>query len=88
MRIQLTSHDHHLVDNATQKIVEYISERHNRNPIAFPLPNESTEDEEGFVDSTHYRVIDVWSASSELIRHLTQLQLPEGVDVSIKQSRD
>jgi len=86
MRIELFSTDHHLADRATRKIVESISERHARTPIAIPLPAESTEDEDGFIESRHRRAIKVWSANSDLIQHLTQVQLPEGIDVQIREA--
>lgn len=86
MRIEISSTDHHLADRATRKIIESISEQHARVPVAIPLPADSTEDEDGFVESEHRRAINVWGATSDLIQHLTQVQLPEGIDVQIRQA--
>jgi len=85
MRIELTSSDHHLVDKATQTIVTAIS-KDGRKPIAKPLPADRTEQDDGFVDSRHRRVVDIWSASTELVKKLTHIQLPEGISVTVKEA--
>jgi len=85
MRIELTSTDHHLVDKATQTIVRAVS-KDGRKPIAKPMPADRSEREDGFVDSRQRRVIDIWSASTELVQKLTHIQLPEGISVTIKKA--
>lgn len=89
LQIRLLSDDHQIVDSTAGQIVRFISEHHYRDPIAYPLPVQSTEKEEegdAFTRNVHYRVIDVWKAGPDLIAELTQLQLSEAVEISIRQS--
>jgi ribosomal protein S10 len=86
LRIKLSSTDHQVIDRATSRLVNTVSERHHRPPLAFPLPAVSESTEEEFTNVKHQRVIDVWSADSALIVRLDQMQLSDRVTVSFKQS--
>jgi ribosomal protein S10 len=85
MRIELTSSDHHLIDKATQTIVRRVS-KNGRKPVAMPMPVTSDTHDDGFVESEHRRVIDIWSASPELVQTLTHIQLPEGIQVTVTEA--
>lgn len=86
LRIELASHDPEIVDGATRKLVRFIGDRHPHTPLAIPLPARTEQFGEDVSQRIHPRVVDVRSADTELIGQLRQLQLPEGVEVSIKQS--
>lgn len=56
-----------------------------------PGSEEQAEDEgrsrgEQFTEHIHHRAIEMWEASPELIARLGQVQLPEAVDVTIRQA--
>lgn len=97
LQIRLSGHDHELVDSAVRQIVRFIAERHSRPPVPFPLPVEVEVESPGegddpsvngepFTQNVHRRAIDIWKAGPELVARLTQVQLPEAVDVSIRQA--
>lgn len=90
LRIKLVARDPRTVDNTAEMVVEFITERHHRQPIAFPLPvrpeEKSDEEATGSATSKHRRAIDVWAVTAELIEQLTQLGLPETVKISIQQA--
>ncbi len=86
LQIELTSHDPEIVDGTTGKIVRFIEDRHPHTPIAIPLPARSEKFGDEVSQRIHPRVIEVWAADTELIVQMRQLNLPDGVKVSIKQS--
>lgn len=96
IRIKIKAFDHKIIDQSTKTIVETI-ERSNASffgPI--PLPTEIkkyTVNRSTFVHKDardqyemriHKRIIDIMDPSAETIEHLTNLNLPAGVDVEIK----
>ena len=83
--IELASHDPEIVDGATRKVVRFISDRHPHTPIATPRPARTEQFGDEVSQRIHPRIVDVRGADTELIGRLRQLQLPEGVEVSIKQ---
>ncbi len=85
LRIELASHDPEIVDGATRKLVHFIGDRHPHTPMAIPLPGRTEQFDDDVSQRIHPRVVDVHAADAELIGQLRQLQLPEGVEVSIKQ---
>jgi ribosomal protein S10 len=85
IRIELASHDPQLVDGATSKIARFIDERHAHTPMPIPLPARTEQFGEEVSQRVHPRAVDVRAVNTELIVQLQQLQLPEGVEVSIKQ---
>ncbi len=96
VRIKLKSYDHNLVDYSTQKIVKTVKNTGAfiRGPIPLPTHkriftvNRSTfvnkESREQFELSTHKRIIDIFNASLKTIDSLGNIELPSGVEVSIK----
>lgn len=84
LRIELASHDQEMVDGATGKIVAFIANRHDHVPIAIPLPVTSEQFDGEISQRVHPRVINVRAADTELLAQLRQVQLPEGVEVTIK----
>jgi ribosomal protein S10 len=85
LRIELASHDPELVDGATGKIARFIGDRHPHTPIALPLPVREEQFGDEVAQRIHPRVVNVRGVDTDLIVQLRQLQLPEGVEVSIKQ---
>lgn len=83
--IELASHDPELVDGATSKIARFIADRHAHPPIPIPLPVRSEQFGDEVAQRLHPRVVDVRAANTELIAQLRQVQLPDGVEVSIRQ---
>ena len=101
LQIRLSGTDHQIVDGAVEQIIRFVSAHHHRTPVALPLPvgksemlaeEEPTEEEDEaddvpFTQHHHHRAIEVWEAGPNLVARLAQLQLPEAVEVSIRQSR-
>lgn len=85
LQIELASHDPEIVDGATRKIVRFIGDHHSHLPVAIPLPARPEQFEDGISQRIHPRMIDLQAADTELIVKLRQLNLPEGVEVEIKQ---
>ena len=96
IRIKLKSFDHMLVDKSAKKIVETVSATGARVNGPIPLPthkkiftvNRSTfvnkKSREQFQLSSFQRLIDIYSSTSKTVDALMKLELPSGVDVSIK----
>lgn len=83
--IELASHDPELVDGATSKIARFIADRHAHPPIPIPLPARTEQFGDEVAQRVHPRVVDVRAVNTELIAQLRQVQLPDGVEVTIKQ---
>jgi len=96
IRIRLKAFDHRLLDHSTQEIVETVKRTGARVLGPIPLPtrinrytvNRSTHTDkksrEQFEIRTHKRMIDIVDSTAKTMDALTQLELPAGVDVSIK----
>ena len=98
IRIKLKSYDHNLVDKSAEKIVKTVKSTGAvvSGPIPIPLPthkriftvNRSTfvnkKAREQFQLSSFQRLIDIYSSTAKTIDALMKLELPSGVDVSIK----
>ena len=96
LRIKLKAYDHKIIDNSVRQIIEIA----NRNGVEVigpvPLPtevlkytvNRSTfvhkNAREQFEMRVHKRIIDVLSPNEQIIEALRDLNLPSGVDISIK----
>ncbi|WP_103030284.1 uS10/mL48 family ribosomal protein [Salinibacter altiplanensis] len=101
LQIRLSSTDHQMVDRAVHQITQFVSEHHHRTPVAVPLParekapaGERQEgatskpgSEEPFIQHVHHRAIEMWQASPKLVAQLGQVQLPEAVDVTVRQAK-
>ena len=96
IRIKLKSYDHNLVDKSAEKIVKTVKSTGAMVSGPIPLPthkiiftvNRSTfvnkKAREQFQLSSYQRLIDIHSSTSKTIDALMKLELPSGVDVSIK----
>ena len=96
IRIKLKSYDHNLVDKSAEKIVKTVKSTGATVSGPIPLPthkriftvNRSTfvnkKAREQFQLSSYQRLIDIHSSTSKTIDALMKLELPSGVDVSIK----
>ena len=96
MRIILKGFDHRILDQSAEHIVE-SAERVGAS-VARPIPIPTTikrfcvirspmvdkKSREHFEMRTHKRLIDILNPSSKTIDALTRLNMPAGVDISIK----
>lgn len=96
LRIKLKAYDHKIIDNSVRQIIDIA----NRNGVEIigpvPLPteilkytvNRSTfvhkNAREQFEMRVHKRIIDILSPNEQIIEALRDLNLPSGVDISIK----
>jgi len=85
LQIELTSHDPEIVDGSARKLVRFIEDRHAHPPVAVPLPARTEQIDDGTSDRVHPRMIEVRAVDTGLIVDMRQLNLPEGVEVTIKQ---
>ena len=96
LRIKLKAYDHKIIDSSVKQIVD-IANRYGVEIVGpIPLPteilkytvNRSTfvhkNAREQFEMRVHKRVIDILSPNQEIIEALRDLNLPSGVDISIK----
>lgn len=96
LRIKLKAYDHKIIDNSVRQIID-IANRSGVEVIGpVPLPtevlkytvNRSTfvhkNAREQFEMRVHKRVIDVVNPNQDIISALRDLNLPSGVDISIK----
>lgn len=96
LRIKLRAYDHKIIDNSARQIID-IANRYGVDVIGpVPLPteilkytvNRSTfvhkNAREQFEMRVHKRMIDILSPNQEIIEALRDLNLPSGVDITIK----
>ncbi|MGH7239825.1 MAG: 30S ribosomal protein S10 [Candidatus Saccharimonadales bacterium] len=96
LRIKLKAYDHKILDNSVRQIID-IAARAGVEVIGpVPLPteiikytvNRSTfvhkNAREQFEMRVHKRIIDISNPNQEIIEALRELNLPSGVDISIK----
>ena len=96
VRIVLKAFDHKMLDLSTEQIVE-VAERTGAQvsgPVPLPThirrfcvirsPHVDKDSREHFEIRTHKRLIDIVEPTSKTIDSLTRLNLPAGVDISIK----
>ena len=94
--IKLKSYDHNLVDKSAEKIAKTVKATGAVVSGPIPLPthkriftvNRSTfvnkKSREQFQLCSFQRLIDIYSSTSKTVEALMRLELPSGVDVSIK----
>ncbi|MCS3755575.1 uS10/mL48 family ribosomal protein [Salinibacter ruber] len=101
LQIRLSSTDHQMVDRAVRQITQFVSDRQPRAPVAVPLPvgkkaaaderqgrtNGPPSRDESFSQHIHHRAIEMWTAGPKLVAQLGQVQLPEAVDVTVRQAK-
>lgn len=96
IRIKLKAYDHNLIDLSAEKIVETVKKTGTKVSGPIPLPTEkeiitilrathiSKDSREQFELRTHKRLIDIYNPTSKTVDSLMKLDLPAGVDISIK----
>ncbi len=97
IRIVLKAFDHRLLDQSAEHIVETAERAGAQVAGPIPLPTSikrfcvirspmvDKDSREHFELRTHKRLIDIMSPTSKTIDALTRLNVPAGVDISIKQ---
>ncbi len=96
LRIKLKAYDHKIIDNSVRQIIDIASRSGVEVVGPIPLPtevlkytvNRSTfvhkNAREQFEMRVHKRIIDVLNPNQDIIEALRDLNLPSGVDISIK----
>jgi small subunit ribosomal protein S10 len=96
IRIKLKSYDHNLVDKSAEKIVKTVKVTGAVVNGPIPLPTHkkiytvlrstfvNKKSREQFELSSHKRLLDIYSSTSQTIDALMKLELPSGVEVEIK----
>ena len=96
IRIKLKAYDHNLIDLSAEKIVETVKKTGTKVSGPIPLPTEKEiitilrathkykDSREQFELRTHKRLIDIYNPTSKTDDSLMKLDLPAGVDISIK----
>ena len=96
IRIKLKAYDHNLIDISAEKIVETAKKTGTKVSGPIPLPTEKEivtilrathkykDSREQFELRTHKRLIDIFNPTSKTVDSLMKLDLPAGVDISIK----
>ncbi len=96
LRIKLRAYDHKIIDNSARQIID-IANRYGVEVVGpVPLPTEIlkfTVNRSSFIHKNareqfemrvHKRVIDILNPNQEIIEALRDLNLPSGVDITIK----
>ncbi len=96
IRIRLKAYDHNLIDKSTDKIIVTAKQTGAVISGPIPLPTKKTiytvlksphvnkKAREQFETRIHKRLIDILSATPKTVDALMKLELPAGVDISIK----
>ncbi len=96
VRIKLKSFDHRLLDHSTREIVDTAKRTGAKVSGPVPLPtkierfcvNRSSHVDKKSMDTfeirTHKRLVDIIDPTSRTIDELKKLNLPAGVDITIK----
>ena len=96
IRIRLKAYDHRVLDQSAKEIVNTAKRTgaQVRGPIPLPTridkftvfrsPHSDKKSREHLEIRTHKRLIDILEPTSKTIDSLTRLNLPAGVDISIK----
>ena len=96
IRIRLKAFDHRILDNSTKEIVNTAKRTgaQVRGPIPLPTrierftvlrsPHADKKSQETFEQRTHKRLIDILDPTAKTVDELKKLNLPAGVDITIK----
>ena len=96
IRIKLKAYDHNLIDLSAERIVETVKKTGTKvsGPIPLPTdkeiitilraPHKDKDSREQFELRTHKRLIDIYNPTKSTVDSLMKLDLPAGVDISIK----
>jgi len=96
IRIRLKAYDHHLIDQAAERIVETAKRTGVEVSGPVPLPTEKQivtilravhkykDSREQFERRIHKRLIDILQPGQKTVEALMSLNLPAGVEIEIK----
>lgn len=96
IRISLKAYDHKIIDQSVVQIIETAKKTGAEISGPIPLPTKKEvitilravhkykDSREQFEQRTHKRLIDILMATPKTIDALTRLDLPEGVDITLK----
>ena len=96
IRIRLRAYDHRAVDRSAKEIVETAKRTGAKvaGPIPLPTrterftvqrsPHADKKSQETFEQRTHKRLIDIIEPTAKTVDELKKLNLPAGVDITIK----
>ena len=99
IRISLKAYDHKLVDQSVVQIIETAKRTGAKVSGPIPLPTKKEvitilravhkykDSREQFEMRTHKRLIDILQPSQKTMDALSRLDLPEGVDITLKVSK-
>ena len=96
IRIRLKAYDHRVIDQSALEIVETVKRSGARvaGPIPLPTrierftvlrsPHVDKKTQETFEQRTHKRLLDIIEPTAKTVDELKKLNLPAGVDITIK----
>lgn len=96
IRISLKAYDHKLIDQSVTQIINTAKKAGAEVSGPIPLPTKKEivtilrsvhkhkDSREQFELRTHKRLIDILSANAKTVEALTKLDLPDGVDITLK----
>ena len=96
MRITLKAYDHELIDASAAKLIETVKKTGAKVSGPVPLPTKKEVvtilravhkykySREQFEQRTHKRLIDVLTPSQKTVDALSRLEMPAGVNITIK----
>ena len=96
IRINLKAYDHKLIDQSVSQIIETAKRTGARVSGPIPLPTKKEivtilravhkykDSREQFEMRTHKRLIDILMPTAKTVDALTRLDLPDGVDITLK----
>lgn len=96
IRIRLKAYDHRVIDASASEIVETVKRSGARIAGPIPLPTQierltvhrsphvDKKSMESFEQRTHKRLIDILDPTAKTVDELKKLNLPAGVDITIK----
>jgi small subunit ribosomal protein S10 len=96
IRIRLKAYDHRVIDASASEIVETVKRSGARvaGPIPLPTkiervtvlrsPHADKKAQESFEQRTHKRLLDIIDPTAKTVDELKKLNLPAGVDITIK----
>ena len=96
MRITLKAYDHQLIDQSASKIVETVKKTGAQVSGPVPLPTKKEvvtilravhkykDSIEQFEQRTHKRLIDIIAPTQKTVEALSRLEMPAGVNISLK----
>ncbi len=96
IRIRLKAYDHRIIDQSVTEIVETVKRTGARiaGPVPLPTrverytvnrsPHADKKSMESFEMRTHKRLLDIIEPTAKTVDELKKLNLPAGVDITIK----